>query len=359
MTFATRDLIFGTAERLFTKILKSAWGVEVTVPFPRLSYRDVVETYGSDKPDLRFGMPLANVTEHLRATEFRVISSALEQNGEVIGLNLEGKAELSRKEIGELEELAKGSGLQGILPLKVTSDGFAGVLVGKTAEASLQKLAEVVKAKAGDLILMGIGPKSPVLKGMGVFRKKLADKFALYNPDDRGSLSIFWVVDFPLFERDDETGEVSPSHHPFTGFHPDDAHLLEAEPWNVRSTAYDLVMNGSELISGSIRIHDPLQQAMIFRLLHISDEEAEMRFGFLLEALRYGAPPMGGMAIGLDRVIMALTGKSIRDVIAFPKTNLAQSLMDGCPSHVDPKLLTDLHLTLLKDEASSGAKGRS
>jgi aspartyl-tRNA synthetase len=213
-----------------------------------------------------------------------------------------------------------------------------------------------VNSKPGDLVLMGIGAKDPVLKGMGVFRKKLADKFALYDPEDHNNPSIFWVVDFPLFERDETAGEVFPSHHPFTGFHPDDAHMLETEPWNVRSTAYDLVMNGSELISGSIRIHDPLQQAMIFRLLHISDEEAEMRFGFLLEALRYGAPPMGGMAIGLDRVLMALTGKSIRDVIAFPKTNLAQSLMDGCPSPVDPKLLADLHLSVVGSPVSVGLK---
>ena len=356
MTFPTRDAIFSVAERLFAKILKTAWNLDVKLPFPRLGYREVMEKYGSDKPDLRFGLPLSNVTEHLRATEFRVISSALEQDGVVIALSLPGKAELSRKEVGELEELAKGSGLQGILPLKVTSEGFAGVLVGKTSDESLRAVAQTADAKAGDIVLMGIGSKESVLKGMGVFRKKLADKFALYNPDDRGQLSIFWVVDFPLFERDETTGEVFPSHHPFTGFHPDDSHMLETEPWNVRSTAYDLVMNGSELISGSIRIHDPVQQAMIFRLLHISDEEAELRFGFLLEALRYGAPPMGGMAIGLDRVIMALTGKTIRDVIAFPKTNLAQSLMDGCPSQVDPKLLGDLHISIVASPESTKAK---
>ncbi len=356
LTFPTREAIFAVAERLFSKILKAAWNVDVKLPFPRLGYREVVETYGSDKPDLRFGLPLSNVTDHVRHTEFRVITAAVEQGGVVIGVNLPGKAELSRKEIGELEELAKSSGLQGILPLKVTADGFAGVLVGKTSEDSLRALATQLKSKPGDLILMGIGPKEPVLKGMGVFRKKLADKFALYDPDDRSNLSIFWVVDFPLFERDEATGDVFPSHHPFTGFHPDDAHMLETEPWNVRSTAYDLVMNGSELISGSIRIHDPVQQAMIFRLLNISDEEAELRFGFLLEALRYGAPPMGGMAIGLDRVIMALTGKSIRDVIAFPKTNLAQSLMDGCPSPVDPKLLADLHVSVTGVPEQTGTK---
>jgi len=179
------------------------------------------------------------------------------------------------------------------------------------------------------------------------YRRKLADKFNLLDPNARSNPSIFWVTDCPLFERDEDTGEVSPSHHPFTGWLREDDPLLEREPWNVRSTAYDLVMNGSELISGSIRIHDREQQAKVFEMLGISSEEAEMRFGFLLEALKYGAPPMGGMAIGFDRTIMALTGGSIRDVIAFPKTNLAQSLMDGCPSPVNPQLLRDLHIATL------------
>jgi aspartyl-tRNA synthetase len=193
---------------------------------------------------------------------------------------------------------------------------------------------------------MAVGKKSDVLKGLGVFRRKLADKFKLFDPDSHENPSLFWVTDFPLFERDEETGEVNASHHPFTGYLKEDEHMLETEPWNVRSTSYDLVMNGSELISGSIRIHDPQQQARIFQLLGISDEEAQLRFGFLLEALKYGAPPMGGLAIGFDRTIMALTGGSIRDVIAFPKTNLAQSLMDGCPSLVNPQLLKDLHISV-------------
>lgn len=185
-----------------------------------------------------------------------------------------------------------------------------------------------------------------MLKGLGVLRRKLADKFNLFDPNSRKNPSLFWVIDFPLFERDEETGEVSPSHHAFTGYNTEDEHLLDSEPWNVRSMSYDLVMNGSELISGSIRIHDPNQQSKIFKLMGISDEEAEARFGFLVEALKYGAPPMGGLAMGLDRMIMCLTGGSIRDVIAFPKTNLAQSLMDGCPSDVNPVLLKDLAIKL-------------
>lgn len=344
ISFADQDMVFGTAERLFQKICRAGWGVEIPIPFPRYTYNHIVETYGSDKPDLRFGLPLHNVTGHLRETEFRIIASALEQGGVVIGLCAKGKSGLSRKEISELEELAKICDLAGILPLKYTAEGFAGALVGKIADEKLHALAKQVEAAPGDLILMGIGKKSAVLKGMGTFRRKLADKFSLFDPSSHENPSLFWVVDFPLFERDEETGEISPSHHAFTGWNREDDYLLDTEPWKVRSTAYDLVMNGSELISGSIRIHDPQQQAKVFQMMKISDEIAELRFGFLLEALRYGAPPMGGLAIGFDRTIMALTGGSIRDVIAFPKTNLAQSLMDGCPSQIDPQLLKDLQI---------------
>jgi aspartyl-tRNA synthetase len=346
LSFPTLDMIFSVAERLFVKLLRAAWGIEITTPFPRLSYREVIEKYGSDKPDLRYGMAFSSVTEHLRGSEFRVVAGAIEQGGVAIGLNLEGKAELSRKEVGGVEELAKSCGLSGILPLKVTAEGFAGVLAGKVSDESLRALAAQLQAKPGDLLLIAVGKKSEVLKGMGVFRRRLAEEFKLFNPDEHANPCLFWVLNFPLFERDEETGEVSPSHHPFTGYLPEDEALVETEPWNVRSTAFDLVMNGSELISGSIRIHDPKQQSRIFRLLGISDEEAEVRFGFLVDALRYGAPPMGGFAIGFDRLIMNLTNKSIRDVIAFPKTNLAQSLMDGCPSPVNPQLLKDLALTL-------------
>jgi aspartyl-tRNA synthetase len=292
-------------------------------------------------------LPLKNVTEHLRDTDFRIISSALEERGVVIALCLLGKSSLSRKEVSELEDLAKTCDLAGILPLKLAPEGFSGSLAGKVSEDHLRAVAAQLEAKPGDLILLAVGKKGVVLRGMGVFRRKLAEKLKLFDPDSHENPSLFWVVDFPLFERDEESGEIAPSHHPFTGWLREDDRLLTTEPWKVRSTAYDLVMNGSEVLSGSIRIHDPEQQAEIFRLLKISDEEAELRFGFLLEALRYGAPPMGGMAIGFDRTIMALTGGSIRDVIAFPKTNLAQSLMDGCPSVVDPQLLKDLHIAVV------------
>lgn len=349
ITFADRDVVFGTAERLFAKILKAAWEIEITRPLPRLTYQHVMETYGSDKPDLRFGLPFSNLTDCLRGTDFRIIASSIEEGGVVIGLCVKGQGGVSRKEVSNIElMLARPCGLPGLLTLKITPEGFAGPLAGKVAQAQLAEVCKTLKAEIGDLVLLAVGNKSTVLKGMGALRRLLAHHFKLFDPDSHENPSLFWVVDFPLFERDEATGDIAPSHHPFTGFLPEDEHLLETEPWNVRSTAYDLVMNGSELLSGSIRIHDPLQQAKIFQLLNISDEEAQLRFGFLLEALRYGAPPMGGMAIGLDRTIMCLTGGSIRDVIAFPKTNLAQSLMDGCPSEVDPQLLKDLHVVIQK-----------
>ena len=215
MSFVTQDEIFDVIERLFVKILRSAWNQDLSTPFPRITYNECIEKYGSDKPDLRYGLEFHNLTEHFGGCEFRVIESALKEGGVVIGFKLEGKADLSRKQISELEELAKKSGLAGILPLKITSEGFKGVLAGKVDENHLKTVVKQCEAVEGDLILMGIGKKSQILKGLGVLRGKLAEHFNLYDPYDRSNTSIFWVVDFPLFERDEETGEVSPSHHPF------------------------------------------------------------------------------------------------------------------------------------------------
>ena len=347
ISFATRDIVFSTVEGLWVKILKDVWNTSIEMPLQRLSYNYVVENYGSDKPDLRYDLKFENVTAQVKDTEFRVIRGALDANGVVIGLRVPGQGEISRKQFTDVEELAKASGLGGILPIKIGAEGLSGVLVGKVDDAAIANIVKQLKGETGDLLLLAVGKKSDVLKALGVLRIKLAEHFKLFDPNDHKNVSMFWVVDFPLFERDEETGEVWPAHHPFTGFHPDDSHMLDSEPWNVRSTSYDLVMNGNELLSGSIRIHDPEMQSKIFQMLGISDEEAKMRFGFLVDALKYGAPPMGGFALGFDRMIMVLTNRPIRDVIAFPKTTLAQSLMDGSPSPVDPKLLTDLKIALL------------
>ncbi|MCB9366141.1 MAG: aspartate--tRNA ligase [Calditrichaeota bacterium] len=354
MSFATRDGVFAVVEELWVKILRDVWGVELPMPLKRLTYNECIEHYGSDKPDLRYDLRFENVTSHVQDTEFRVIRGALDDGGVVIGLRVPGQAELSRKQFGEVEELAKAAGLGGILPIKITAEGFSGVMSGKVDDAALAKIVQQLKGEVGDLLLLAVGKKSKVLKSLGVLRIKLAEHFKLFDPADHRKVSMFWVVDFPLFEKDEETGEVFPAHHPFTGFNPEDADRLDTEPWNVRSTSYDLVMNGNELLSGSIRIHDPILQAKIFKLLGISDEEAKLRFGFLVDALKFGAPPMGGFALGFDRMIMVLTNRPIRDVIAFPKTTLAQSLMDGSPSPVDLKLLSDLQIALAPASPQKG-----
>ncbi len=348
LSFPDREMIFELTEGLFTKIFKASWDVDLPQNFPRYTYADVVATYGSDKPDLRFGMPMVDVTEHLRETDLRFVKGAIEKGGVALGICVKGEAGRSRKQIAEFEAVAKDVGLGGILPVKITEEGAQGILTQHLPAESLERLLKLMEAEVGDLLLLAFGPREATQKGLGALRLHLGSELNLINERD---VSIFWVTEFPLFEKDPETGDITSSHHPFTGFFDEDRALLDSDPFAVRSHAYDLVVNGSEVLSGSIRISDPDVQAKVLSLLGIEKEEAERRFGFLMEALKYGAPPMGGFAVGLDRVIMILTNKSIRDVIAFPKTLLAMSLMDGCPSEVDEKLLKDLHVkTILPEE---------
>jgi aspartyl-tRNA synthetase len=228
--------------------------------------------------------------------------------------------------------------------VKLAPEGPQGSLVSHLSQAAMSEIASRSGAESGDLLLLAVGPKGETHKGLGALRLYLGQLLGLIKERE---VSIFWVTEFPLFETDPQTGAIGSSHHPFTGFFEEDLALLDSNPLGVRSLSYDMVVNGSEVLSGSIRISDPDVQSKIFSLLGIGKEEATRRFGFLLEALQYGAPPMGGFAVGVDRVIMVLTGKSIRDVIAFPKTLLAQSLMDGCPSEVDEQLLKDLNIRLV------------
>ncbi len=343
-SFPTQEMIFEIAESLFCKIFKAAWDMDLPVPFPRLTYHEAMTKYGSDKPDLRFGMPLVDVTDCVRDTDFRIVKEPIDKGGVALAICLKGEAGRTRRQIGEFEEVAKQAGLGGILPVKVAPEGPQGSLVSHLSQSAMSEIASRIGAESGDLLLLAVGPSGETHKGLGALRLHLGQVLGLIRERD---VSIFWVTEFPLFERDPQTGAIGSSHHPFTGFFEEDLPSLDSNPLGVRSLSYDMVVNGSEVLSGSIRISDPEVQSKIFSLLGISEEEASRRFGFLLEALQYGAPPMGGFAVGLDRVIMVLTGKSIRDVIAFPKTLLAASLMDGCPSEVEEELLKDLHIRLV------------
>lgn len=341
LSFPDIEMIFELAESLFGKIFKGTWDVDLPKSFPRYTYAEVMAKYGTDKPDLRFGMPMVNVTEFLRETDFRIVKGAIEKGGIALGICVKGEAGRTRKQIAEFEAVAKEAGLGGILPLKVTDDVATGSLAQHLSLENLHSMIKAMEAQPGDLLLLAVGPREQTQKGLGALRLHLGHELKLIKERD---VSIFWVTEFPLFEADPETGEITSSHHPFTGCSEEDIPLLDSNPLNVRSLSYDLVVNGSEVLSGSIRISNPDLQRKVLSLLGIGEKEAERRFGFLLEALQYGAPPMGGFAIGIDRVMMILTDNSIRDVIAFPKTLLAASLMDGCPSEVDEKLLKDLFI---------------
>jgi len=344
LSFPDVEMIFELGESLFCKIFKAAWDVELSIPFARFTYSEVMAKYGTDKPDLRFGMPLCDVTEYLQDTDFRIVKELLAKGGVGLGICLKGEADRTRRQIGEFEEVAKKEGLGGILPIKLTAEGPQGALASHLSAASLKGLTDGMDAVPGDLLLLAVGPREETQKGLGALRLHLGQALGLIRQRD---VSIFWVTEFPLFETDPQTGAVTSSHHPFTGFFDEDLPLLDSNPLAVRSLAYDMVVNGSEVLSGSIRISSPEVQRKVLSILGIGEEEATRRFGFLLEALRYGSPPTGGFAIGFDRVIMVLTGKSIRDVIAFPKTLLATSLMDGCPSEVDEGLLKDLNIRVV------------
>jgi aspartyl-tRNA synthetase len=308
-------------------------------PFLRMSYRDALERYGTDKPDLRIAWELRDLSDDLRDSEFRIFRAALEGGGRVRGFRVPGGAKLSRKALDGLDGVAQKAGAPGVLWTKLGDSGAQGGFGSKLSEAELAALRGRLEATSGDLIVLIAGPDPVANAALDALRRDLASVMDAVDEGDR----FLWVTEFPLFERDPESGEPVPSHHPFTGLNPEDVELLERGPLSIRSRAYDLVYNGSEFGSGSIRINDPSLQRRVLAVLGIGPEEAQRKFGFLLEAFRYGAPPHGGFAIGLDRVVMHLAGgSSLREVIAFPKTTAARALMEGAPAPVADKELEEL-----------------
>jgi aspartyl-tRNA synthetase len=336
-SFIARDDLLAIAEALVAE-LWAVGGYTVQAPFPRMVYADAMERFGCDRPDLRYGLELHDVTRVFGASELSFIQAAIARGERVRGLRVPGGAAMSRKQTDELEQLAKSAGASGLIVLKRTAEG----LEGKVAKFLSADAADTLGLAEGELGLYAAGPDRVTSPALDRVRQAVAERLELVPANTH---AFVVVTDFPMFDRDPDTGALAAVHHPFTAPHPDDLALLDSAPEKARALAYDVVYNGLELGGGSIRISDPSLQARIFGLLGIDDATAQLRFGFLLEALRSGAPPHGGIAFGLDRIAMLLAGAtSLRDVIAFPKTTAARALFEGAPSPVPPDDLRELSL---------------
>lgn len=339
-------LVEGYMERVFDKML----GYKLELPIPRYTYREVMERFGSDKPDLRYGMEIQDLTEVVKGCAFPVFAGAIEQGGGVRAINAKGYAsKLTRKEIDRITDYAKGCGAKGLAWIRITDQGVSSSFAKFMTEYEMNAIIKAMDAEIGDVVLiMADSNVSALLSTMGLVRIETANRAGV----EKTGFKPLWVVEFPFFEYDKELGDFVAMHHPFTAPLDECLPYLETDKANVRAKAYDLVLNGIELSSGSIRITNPDLQKTIFKLLGISDEEAYKKFGFLTDAFKFGPPPHGGMALGLDRLVMQLLGaESLRDVVAFPKVQNASELMTACPSDVPEALLKDLGIAVIKDKA--------
>ena len=342
-SFVTLEDVLGFGEGM-VKALWAVAGLQVETPIQRMSYREAIERYGTDKPDLRYGLELFDATDVFRGTDFAVTRASIASGGRVRGVRVPGGGVLTRKQLEEIEVAAKSLGAAGLLRLKRAADA----LEGPAAKFLPSDAAARLGLAEGDLCLLVAGPDHISGPALDRVRQEVARRLNLIPA---GVNRFVWIVDFPLFERDPVTGGLSAVNHPFTAPNPEDIPLLETAPERVRALAYDMVLNGTELGGGSLRITDPQLQRQVFGLLGIAEDVAEQRFGFLLEGLRQGAPPHGGFAFGMDRIAMLLSSaESLRDVIAFPKTTAQRALFEGAPSPVDSDDLRTLHLAVLRDD---------
>ena len=331
----------GLARHLFAHVI----GVDIPAPVPQITYREAIDRFGTDRPDTRFALEIADISAAAHASEFQVFKSVLGSGGQVRGINAKGCATYSRKQIDDLTAFVARHGARGLAWIKVTDEGLESSIVKFFPARARQLLRSALHAQPGDLLLFVADQPATVATALGNLRLELARQQDLMKADD---FSFLWVTQFPLLEFDDGEKRYVACHHPFTSPIEADLHALETAPGDVRARAYDLVLNGNEIAGGSIRIHHRETQERVFRMLGISEREAREKFGFLLDAFRYGAPPHGGIAFGYDRLIALMAGKAfIRDVIPFPKTNTAASLMDGAPSTADPAQLRELGLRVL------------
>ena len=346
MTFVSKEDVFAVIEGMLAHVWRSTMASELKVPFRRITYQEAMDRYGSDKPDLRFGLELRSFDPFVAAGGFQVFKDVLAAGGTVKALVAPGCGDRSRKQISELEELAKRYGVKGLAFAKVTAEGLDGG-IARFYAPSAASIVKALGAREGDLLLLAGADRRTACLSLGAVRSRLGAELELART---GEFAFCWIVDFPLFEWNEEEKRWEAAHHMFTM--PQERFLpsLENAPGEVLGDLYDLVCNGVECASGSIRIHDPKLQSRIFRIVGMSDDEAEKRFGFLLEAFRYGPPPHGGIAPGLDRLVMLMAGESsIREVMAFPKNTMAASPMDGAPAPVDEKQLRELGLRIEPD----------
>ena len=343
-SFLSTDEFLSIMEKVIADIVKEVYNIDLSLPLPRLSYKEAMENYGSDKPDTRFDLKLINVEDAVRGCDFAVFKNALDNKFIIRCLNAKGGEKLSRKDIDDFTKYVGIFGAKGLAWMRVTENGLESNIVKFFSKENQNKILEITKAEKGDLLFFVADTPKITFDALGNLRLKVAEKLNLIDKD---KLNFLWVVEFPLFEYDYKEKRISATHHPFTAPVPEDIAILESDTLKVRSDTYDLVLNGNEIGGGGQRIYDSSVQAKIFNLLGISEEKAKERFGFLLDALKYGAPPMCGMAFGIDRVVMLLQKQdSIREVIAFPKTQKGQCLMSGCPSTVDEEQLEELHLKI-------------
>ncbi len=345
MSFVDVDDVIEVQEGFLKRVFKELKGIDIATPFPRITYDEAMRRYGSDKPDTRFGFELKEITDLVKNCDFKVFTDAINAGGSVRGICITGGAsQYTRKKIDKLTEAVKSYGAKGMVWMKKEDDKISSSVNKFFTPDQLREIADFMEAETGDLILIISDKDKVVFDSLGFLRRHIAAEMGLLD-DNR--YDLLWVVDFPLFEYDEETDSYQAMHHPFTSPKEEDAELLKTDPTKAKANAYDIVLNGVELGGGSIRIHDRQMQEDMFKALDMSQETIEEKFGFLVEAFRYGTPPHGGLAYGLDRLVMLLTGeKSIREVIAFPKNQNAQCMVSEAPGAVDSQQLDELGIKL-------------
>ena len=343
MSFVDMDDVLAIQEGYLRKLFHDIKGVDIKLPLRRMSYQDAMERFGSDKPDLRFGFELKDISELVKGTEFQVFSNALSSGGSVRGICIDNASDkFSRKDIDKLTENAKHYGAKGLVWIRIEADEIKSSVNKFFSQEELAEIAKAFDAKANDLILIAADKNKVVFDTLGFLRRHVADILGLL---DDSKYELLWVTDFPMFEKDEETGALKPMHHPFTHPKTDEIPMLDEDPSKVNAYAYDIVINGYEAGGGSIRIHEADLQNKMFKILGLSEEDCQQKFGFLMDAFKYGAPPHGGIAYGLDRLVMLLTEDlDIRDVVAFPKNQKAQCLLSGAPAEVDSEQLKELSI---------------